>query len=110
LGLLGLVMFSAEQRVKEFGVRKVLGASIGQLIALFAQDFMKLIFIAFLIAAPLGWYAMRSWLQDFAYRIDISWWIFVLAGAGSLAIALFTLSYEAFKTAVANPVKSLRSE
>jgi len=104
------VMFSAEQRVKEFGVRKVLGASIGQLIALFAQDFMKLIFIAFLIAAPLGWYAMRSWLQDFAYRIDISWWIFVLAGAGSLAIALFTLSYEAFKTAVANPVKSLRSE
>jgi putative ABC transport system permease protein len=110
LGLLGLVMFSAEQRVKEFGVRKVLGASLSQLIALFAKDFMKLILIAFLIAAPLGWYAMRSWLQDFAYRIDISWWVFVLAGTGSLAIALFTLSYEAFKAAVANPVKSLRSE
>jgi len=110
LGLLGLVMFSAEQRVKEFGVRKVLGASLGQLVSLFAADFMRLIFIAFLIAAPLGWYAMHSWLQDFAYRIDISWWVFLLAGAGSFAIALFTLSYEAFKAAVANPVKSLRSE
>ncbi len=110
LGLLGLVMFSAEQRIKEFGVRKVLGASLGQLMSLFAADFMKLILVAFLIAAPLGWYAMHSWLQDFAYRIDMSWWIFVLAGAGSLAIALFTLSYEAFKTAATNPVKSLRSE
>jgi hypothetical protein len=110
LGLLGLVMFSAEQRIKEFGVRKVLGASLGQLMSLFAADFMKLIFVAFLIAAPLGWYVMHSWLQDFAYRIDISWWIFVLAGAGSLLIALFTLSFEAFKTAATNPVKSLRSE
>jgi putative ABC transport system permease protein len=110
LGLLGLVMFSAEQRIKEFGVRKVLGASLGQLLGLFATDFLKLVFIAFLIAAPLGWYAMRSWLQDFAYRIDISWWVFLLAGVGSFMIALFTLSYEAFKTAVANPVKSLRSE
>jgi putative ABC transport system permease protein len=110
LGLLGLVMFSAEQRIKEFGVRKVLGASLPQLMSLFAGDFLKLVGIAFLIAAPLGWYAMRSWLQDFAYRIDISWWIFLLAGVGSLMIALFTLSYEAFKAAVANPVKSLRAE
>jgi putative ABC transport system permease protein len=110
LGLLGLVMFSAEQRIKEFGVRKVLGASLGQLVALFAADFVKLILVAFLIAAPLGRFAMRSWLEDFAYRIDLSWWIFILAGISSLAIALFTLSYEAFKTAVANPVKSLRSE
>jgi ABC-type antimicrobial peptide transport system permease subunit len=110
LGLLGLVMFSAEQRIKEFGVRKVLGASLAQLMALFASDFLKLVGIAFLIAAPLGWYAMSSWLQDFAYRIDISWWVFLLAGMGSFMIALFTLSYEAFKTAVANPVKSLRSE
>ena len=110
LGLLGLVMFSAEQRIKEFGVRKVLGASLAQLMTLFASDFLKLIGIAFLIAAPLGWYAMSSWLQDFAYRIDVSWWVFLLAGAGSFMIALFTLSYEAFKTAVANPVKSLRSE
>ena len=110
LGLLGLVMFSAEQRIKEFGVRKVLGASLSQLMALFATDFLKLVFIAFLVAAPLGWYAMSRWLQDFAYKIDLSWWIFLVAGIGSLAIALFTLSYEAFKTAVANPVKNLRSE
>jgi putative ABC transport system permease protein len=110
LGLLGLVMFSAEQRIKEFGVRKVLGASLSQLMGLFAGDFLKLIIIAFVIAAPLGWFAMHSWLQDFAYRIDLSWWIFILAGMSSVLIALFTLSYEAFKTAVANPVKSLRSE
>lgn len=110
LGLLGLVMFSAEQRVKEFGVRKVMGASLSQLVGLFAADFLKLIIIAFVIAAPLAWYAMRLWLQDFAYRIDLSWWIFILAGLSSVAIALFTLGYEAFKTAIANPVKSLRSE
>jgi ABC-type antimicrobial peptide transport system permease subunit len=110
LGLLGLVIFSAEQRVKEFGVRKVLGASLSQLMGLFAADFLKLIIIAFVIAAPLGWFAMHSWLQDFAYRIDLSWWIFILAGISSVMIALFTLSYEAFKAAVANPVKSLRSE
>lgn len=110
LGLLGLVMFSAEQRIREFGLRKVLGASLGQLAALFAADFLKLIMIAFIIAAPLGWLAMRRWLQDFAYRIDLSWWIFILAGVCSVAIALFTLSYQAFKTAIANPVKSLRSE
>jgi len=110
LGLLGLVMFSAEQRIKEFGVRKVLGASLGQLMGLFASDFLKLVGIAFLIAAPLGWYAMSNWLQDFAYKIDISWWIFILAGTCSLMIAILTLSFEAYKTAVANPVKSLRSE
>lgn len=110
LGLLGLVMFSAEQRIKEFGVRKVLGASLNQLMGLFAADFLKLIIIAFVIAAPLGWFAMHSWLQDFAYRIDLSWWIFILAGMSSVMMALFTLSYEAFKAAVANPVKSLRSE
>ncbi|MBS1529850.1 MAG: ABC transporter permease, partial [Bacteroidetes bacterium] len=110
LGLLGLVMFSAEQRVKEFGVRKVLGASLTQLGALFAKDFLKLVFAAFLIAAPLGWFAMGKWLQGFAYRIDLSWWIFALAGLCSLSIALLTLSLQAYKTAVANPVKSLRSE
>jgi putative ABC transport system permease protein len=110
LGLLGLVMFSAEQRVKEIGIRKVLGASLGQIVALFSKDFLKLIMIAFLIAAPVGWYAMHQWLQDFAYRIDISWWIFALAGAVSLLIALLTVSYQAIKAAIANPVKSLRSE
>ncbi|MDN5284301.1 MAG: FtsX-like permease family protein [Mucilaginibacter sp.] len=110
LGLLGLVMFSAEQRVKEFGIRKVLGASLPQLTALFASDFLQLILIAFLIAAPLGWYAMLRWLQGFAYRIDLSWRIFALAGVISLLIAMLTLSYEAVKTAMANPVKSLRAE
>jgi len=110
LGLLGLVMLSAEQRVKEFGVRKVLGASLSQLAALFAKDFLKLVFIAFIIAAPLGWFAMGNWLRGFAYRIDLSWWIFIAAGLGSLLIAVVTLSFEAYKTAIANPVKSLRSE
>jgi ABC-type antimicrobial peptide transport system permease subunit len=80
LGLLGLVIFSAEQRIKEFGVRKVLGASSRNLISLFVSDFLKLVFLSFLIAAPLGWYAMNKWLQGFAYKIEISWWIFVLAG------------------------------
>jgi putative ABC transport system permease protein len=110
LGLLGLVMFSAEQRIKEFGVRKVLGASLGQLTALFARDFLKLVLIAFLIAAPIGWFMMNSWLGGFAYKIEMSWWIFVVAGLGSLLIALLTLSFEAYKAAVANPVKSLRTE
>ena len=110
LGLLGLVMFSAEQRVKEIGVRKVLGASLGQIVGLFSKDFLKLIMIAFLIAAPVSWYAMHQWLQDFAYKIEISWWIFVLAAAISVMIALITISYQAIKAAVANPVKSLRTE
>jgi len=110
LGLLGLVMFSAEQRIKEFGVRKVLGASIGSLVGLFAQDFMKLVMIAFLIAVPLGWYAMHSWLQEFAYRVELSWWIFALAAVISVLLAFAVLSYEAVKTALANPVKSLKTE
>ena len=110
LGLLGLVIFSAEQRIKEFGVRKVLGASSRNLISLFVRDFLKLVFLSFLIAAPLGWYAMNKWLQGFAYKIEISWWIFVFAGLGSLIIALLTLSFEAFKVATAKPVKSLKNE
>ncbi|MEP6750113.1 MAG: ABC transporter permease [Bacteroidota bacterium] len=110
LGLLGLVMFSAEQRVKEIGVRKVLGASLNQIIGLFSKDFMQLIAIAFLIAAPVSWYAMHQWLQKFAYRIDISWWIFVLAAGISMMIALLTIGYQAIKAAGANPVKSLRTE
>jgi len=110
LGLLGLVMFAAEQRTKEIGIRKVLGASLGQLIALFSTDFLWLILVAFLIAAPLGWYAMNIWLHDFAYRIDLSWWIFVLAGSSVAVIALTTVSFQAVKAGVANPVKSLRTE
>ncbi len=110
LGLFGLVMFAAEQRIKEISVRKVLGASLLQIITLFSKDFLKLVVIAFLIAAPLAWYYMHQWLQDFAYRITISWWIFVLAGASSIAIALLTLGYQAIKAATSNPVKSLRAE
>jgi putative ABC transport system permease protein len=110
LGLLGLVMFAAEQRTKEIGIRKVLGASLGQIITLFSTDFLWLIFIAFLIAGPLGWFAMNAWLHDFAYRITLSWWIFVLAGVTVVVIALATVSYQAVKAGLSNPVKSLRSE
>lgn len=110
LGLLGLVMFSAEQRVKEIGIRKILGASFGEIMALFSKDFLKLIAIAFLVAAPLSWYTMHAWLQNFAYRIDIAWWMFVLAAAVSISIAIITVSYQAIKAALANPVKSLRTE
>jgi len=110
LGLLGLVMFAAEQRTKEIGIRKVLGASLGQIITLFSTDFLWLICIAFLIAGPLGWFAMNAWLHDYAYRITLSWWIFVLAGATVVFIALATVSYQAVKAGLSNPVKSLRSE
>jgi ABC-type antimicrobial peptide transport system permease subunit len=110
LGLLGLVMFSAEQRTKEIGIRKVLGASISSIIGLFSKDFLKLIVIAFLIAAPIGWYSMNHWLQDFAYKIDITWWTFALAGGVSILITLIIVSYQAIKAAITNPVTSLRSE
>jgi hypothetical protein len=108
LGLLGLVMFSAEQRTREIGIRKVLGASAGQVAYLFSVDFLRLIALAFLIAGPLGWCMMNAWLHDFAYRISLSWWIFALAGAGSVLIAALTVSYQAFRAATANPVKSIR--
>jgi putative ABC transport system permease protein len=108
LGLLGLVMFSAEQRTREIGIRKVLGASVGQVAYLFSVDFLRLIALAFLIAGPLGWFLMNAWLHDFAYRISLSWWIFALAGAGSVLITALTVSYQAFRAATANPVKSIR--
>lgn len=110
LGLLGLVMFAAEQRVKEIGIRKVLGASLAQIISLFAKDFLQLVIIAFLVAAPVAWYATNVWLHDFAYRISVSWWIFALAGVSAMLIALVTVSHQALRAAMANPVKSLRSE
>ena len=103
-------MFSAEQRIKEIGVRKVLGASVSQVVALFFKEFVKLIIIAFLIAAPLAWYYMSSWLQGFAYKAPLQWWIFLLAGVIAVSIALITVSWQAIKTAIANPVKSLRTE
>jgi putative ABC transport system permease protein len=110
LGLLGLAMFSAEQRVKEIGVRKVLGASVNQIVSMFSFEFVKLVVIAFVIAAPIAGYMMNNWLQDFAYKVDISLGVFVFAGFISIFIALLTVSYQAIKAALANPVKSLRTE
>ncbi|MEM1134744.1 MAG: ABC transporter permease [Bacteroidota bacterium] len=110
LGLFGLAMFSAEQRIKEIGIRKVLGASVSSIITLFSKDFLKLVGFSFVVAIPISWFAMREWLQGFAYRIDLAWWIFAFAGALALSIALFTISFQAIKAAIANPIKSLRSE
>lgn len=110
LGLYGLASFMAVQRIKEVGIRKVLGATVGNVVYLFTKEFMWLIGIAFLIAAPLAWYFMNGWLQDFAYRIDISWWIFLIAGLLSLLIALITVSSQAITAAITNPIKSLRTE
>jgi putative ABC transport system permease protein len=110
LGLFGLAAFAAEQRTKEIGVRKVLGASVAGVIGLLSKDFVKLVLIANLIAWPIAWYAMNRWLQDFAYRVDISWWVFALAGGMALVIALLTVSTQAIKAALANPVESLRYE
>lgn len=110
LGLLGLATFAAQQRVKEIGIRKVLGASVSGIVGLLSRDFLKLVLIAFVLALPIGWYAMHHWLQDFAYRIPIRWWVFPLAGAIALLIALCTISFQAVKAAVASPVKNLRTE
>ncbi len=110
LGLFGLATFTAEQRTKEIGVRKVLGASIASIVTLLSKDFLKLVGIAIVLASPLAWYAMHRWLQDFAYRITIEWWVFVLAGALAVGIALLTVSFQSIKAALMNPVKSLRSE
>ena len=110
LGLFGLATFTAEQRKKEIGIRKVLGASVAGIMNLISLDFLKLVLVAFIIASPLAWYAMDRWLQNFAYRITIDWWIFALAGILAVLIALATVSFQAIKAALANPVKSLRME
>ncbi|GAB4021884.1 ABC transporter permease [Spirosoma koreense] len=110
LGLFGLAAFMAEQRTKEIGVRKVLGASVTSIVGLLSKDFLKLVLIAIVIASPLAWYAMNQWLQDFAYKIDIEWWMFALAGLLAVGIALLTVSFQSIKAALTNPVKSLRSE
>jgi putative ABC transport system permease protein len=110
LGLFGLAAFSAEQRNKEIGIRKVLGASVSGIVGLLSKDFLKLVIIAMLIATPLAWWGMSKWLQDFAFKISISWWMFALAGLIAVFIALLTISSQAIKAAVANPVKSLKSE
>jgi len=110
LGLTGLAAFAAEQKVKEIGIRKVLGASMQNVMGLLSADFVKMVVIASVIAFPIAWWAMTKWLEGFAYRINLSWWIFALSGATALVVALITISYQTIKAALANPVKSLRSE
>jgi putative ABC transport system permease protein len=110
LGLFGLSAFSTAQRKKEIGVRKVMGASVTSIAALLSKDFVGLVFMALIVASPLAWWAMHSWLQGFAYRIQISWWLFVLSGSAALLIAMITVSFQSVKAALVNPVKSLKSE
>jgi putative ABC transport system permease protein len=110
LGLFGLSVFSAEQRTREIGIRKVLGASVSNITLLLSRDFLRLVLIALLIAAPLAWYAMHQWLQSFAYRTAISWWLFPAAGSIALLVAWMTVSFQAIRAAIANPVQSLRSD
>ena len=110
LGLFGLATYSAEKRIKEIGVRKVLGASVLNLASLLSKDFLKLVFIANGIAFPIAWWATTKWLQEYAYHVDVQWWVFAIAGISACGLALVTVSYQAIKAAVANPVKSLRTE
>ena len=110
LGLFGLATYMAENRIKEIGVRKVLGASVASITSLLSRDFLKLVFIALLIASPVAWWVMNKWLQNYTYHIGIEWWVFAGAGLLSIFIALATVSYQSIRAAVANPVKSLRTE
>jgi putative ABC transport system permease protein len=110
LGLFGLMHLAAQQRIKEIGIRKVLGASISQIVIMLSREFLKLVLVAFVIATPIAWYILNQWLQDFAYRIEIEWWVFALAGISALLVALLTVSFQSIKAALANPVKSLRNE
>ncbi|WP_369679117.1 ABC transporter permease [Siphonobacter sp. BAB-5385] len=110
LGLFGLVTFTTQQRTKEIGVRKVLGASVGSILALLSKEFLQLVGLAFLLAIPLAGYVTHEWLQQFAYRISLEWWVFALAGVLALSIALLTVSVQSIKAALVNPVKSLKSE
>jgi putative ABC transport system permease protein len=110
LGLFGLVTYAAEQRTKEIGIRKVLGANVGGIVALLSRDFVKLVLIASVIAFPVAWWAMNQWLQSFAYRVGVSWWIFAVAGLAAVMIALVTVSLQTIRAALANPIRSLRSE
>ena len=110
LGIFGLIVQATTQRIKEIGIRKILGASVKSIVRLFSVDFLKLIFISILIASPIAWWLMTKWLEDFAYRITISWWSFLIAGSMALLVALATISFQAIKAAIANPVNSLRTE
>ena len=110
LGLFGLAAYTAEQRTKEIGVRKVLGASVASIIVLLSRDFIKLVVIALVLASPLAWWGMNQWLQDFAYHITIDGWVFFWAGIVAIGIALLTVLYQSLKAAYSNPVKSLRAD
>ena len=110
LGLFGLVSYATEQRTKEVGVRKVLGASVQNLFLLLTGDFLRLVLISFIISIPIGWYTMDKWLAGFAYHIDLSVWIFVFSGAATLGIALLTVSYQSIRASISNPVRALRYE
>lgn len=110
LGLFGLAAYTGEQRSKEIGIRKVLGASVSGIVKLLSKDFLKLVGLSIVIAIPIAWYAMENWLQDYAYRIEINWWVFVIAGVCAIGIAMFTISFQAIKAALANPVDSLKTE
>ena len=109
-GLLGLSAYNVLQRTKEIGIRKVMGASVNSILVLLSKDFLKLVFIALLVAVPIGWYIMNNWLEDFAYRINLNWWVFAVAGIAALLIAVATITLQVLRAAVDNPVKSLRSE
>ncbi|MGZ8537570.1 MAG: ABC transporter permease, partial [Flavisolibacter sp.] len=110
LGLFGLATFIAEQRTKEIGIRKVLGASVTNIVGMLSKDFLKLVLVAAVIAVPIAWWAINKWLEDFAYRVSVGWWIFFLAGVAAIIIALGTISWQAVKAALTNPVKNLRNE
>ncbi len=110
MGLFGLAAFTAVQRRKEIGVRKVLGATVSEIVALLSKDFLKLVILSLVLASPIAWYFMSNWLNDFAYRINLSIWIFLLAGSMALLIAFITISFQSIRAAIANPVTSLRSE
>ena len=110
LGLFGLSTLTTYQRIKEIGIRKVLGATVGNIVALLSKDFVKLVLIAIIIASPVAWYLMDKWLQDFAYKISIQWWMFALAGVSAIIIALLTVSFQSVRAALMNPVKTLKSE
>ena len=110
IGLFGLVMFTAEKRTKEIGIRKVLGASVANITILLTRDFVLLVIIALFLAVPVAWIFINKWLQDFAYRINIAWWVFIVAGGVAALVTLVTISFQAIKAAMANPVKSLRTE
>jgi len=110
MGLFGLAALTAEQRTREIGIRKVLGAGIGDITRMLSKDFVLLVLVALVISSPIAYYFLHRWLQDYSYKTSVSWWIFALAGSSAVVIALLTVSFHAVRAALANPVKSLRSE